>query len=190
MRAYGELHRQYVLGPAVVGRRTRIMGDARVAQLRDLAAIDILGNAERDGWMVAISGIRTCREFHEGMLADAPTCRCGFRPVHAAGGQTASRQLELLDQRLGIILAQWHAALADALRSDTARHSIAAMTSQERQPTCRPGPGRQPGPARHRHRQPECRRDGRGAQGRRVALHRGATEPAIHQPCGRGHEPQ
>jgi hypothetical protein len=134
VRAYGELHRQYVLGPADDGRRTRIMGDARVAQLRDLATIDILSNAERDGWIQAISGIRTCREFHEGLLADAPTCRCGFRPVQVAGGLAAGRQLELLDERLDTILAQWHAALVDALRSETAQHSIAAMTAQERQP--------------------------------------------------------
>jgi hypothetical protein len=134
VRVYGELHRQYVLGPADDGRRTRIMGDARVAQLRELAAIDILANAERDGWIAAISGIRTCREFHEGLLADAPACRCGFRPAQAAGGLTASRQLELLDERLDTILAQWHAALADALRSETAQHSRAAMTAQERQP--------------------------------------------------------
>jgi len=42
--------------------------------------------------------------------------------------------LDALDERLDTILAQWHAALADALRSETAQQSIAAMTAQERQP--------------------------------------------------------
>lgn len=134
VQAYAELHRAHVLGPADDVRRARIMADARVAQLRDLAAIDILSSAERDGWIAAISGVRTCREFHEGLLADTPTCRCGFRPVQASVGMAAGRQLDALDERLDTILAQWHAALADALRSETAQQSIAAMTAQERQP--------------------------------------------------------
>ena len=134
-QVYAGLHRQHVLGPADDDRRVRIMRDDRVGQLKTLADIDILSSAELQGWITAISAIKPCRQFHDGLLADSPTCsHCSFRPVQTAGGASASQQLAFLDERLDTIQEQWHAALRDALGSDTARQSIAGMTPQERQP--------------------------------------------------------
>jgi hypothetical protein len=134
-QVYADLHRRFVLGPAEDDRRVRIMQDRRVAQLKALAAIDILHSAGLEGWRSAISAITTCRQFHEGLLEDGPTCpHCHFRPLGSAGGAPVTQQLALLDERLDTMLAQWHAALADALRSQTAQHSMAGMTPQERQP--------------------------------------------------------
>ena len=134
-QVYAGLHRQQVLGPAEDDRRVRIMQDSRVSQLKSLADIDILSSAELQGWMTAISGIRTCRQFHDGLLADSPTCpHCNFRPAQAGSGASAGQQLAFLDERLDIMLMQWHSALSDALRSETATQSVAGMTPQERQP--------------------------------------------------------
>lgn len=130
---YSELHGEFVLGPGEDDRRARIQRDGRVEQLRSLAQIDILNRAELDNWATAITGIKTCREFHTGLLADGPTCpRCHFRPVQAAS-QPAAQQLDRLDRRLDEIVEQWHGGLRQSLRSDLAQASMAGATPLERQ---------------------------------------------------------
>ena len=132
---YSAAHAEGVLGPAGDDQRVRLLRDGRVEQLKVLAQVEILNRAEFQGWSDALTGVPTCREFHPGLLADSPTCpRCNFRPAQAAGGATATARLGALELRLDIILSGWHAALRQTLSSDTAQHSIAAMTPQERGP--------------------------------------------------------
>ena len=132
---YCTAHAEGVLGPAGDDQRVRLLRDGRVEQLKVLAQVEILNRAEFEGWSDALTGVPTCREFHPGLLADSPTCpRCNFRPAQAAGGATATARLGALELRLDIILSGWHAALRQTLSSDTAQHSIAAMTPQERGP--------------------------------------------------------
>ena len=123
-----------MLGPAEDDRRIRIQRDGRLEQLKQLAQIDILNRADLDRWATDITAIKTCPEFHTGLLADAPTCpRCHFRPV-AAPSQPAAHLLDRLDERLDTILAQWHGGLGQSLQSEIAQASIGSMTPQERQP--------------------------------------------------------
>ncbi|MCL4834878.1 MAG: hypothetical protein KJZ86_20725 [Caldilineaceae bacterium] len=131
---YSDLHREFVLGPAEDDRRIRIQQDGRVGQLKQLAHIDILNRAELDGWISAITAIKTCREYHPGLLADGPTCpRCHFRPVQVPS-QPAAQLLERLNERLDTLVEQWHGGLRRSLQSETAQASMASMTPQERQP--------------------------------------------------------
>ncbi len=135
VQTYADLHRRFVLGPAGDERSQRIQRDGRVEQLRTLAGIDILSRTEFDGWVTAITGIRNCREFHEGLLADAPGCpSCNFHPLRDTGQMAAEGRLDALDERLDLMLEQWHAALRQNLQSETAQQSIEAMTPRERQP--------------------------------------------------------
>lgn len=131
---YTDLHNRFVLGPGDDDRRARLVRDDRMGQLKALAEIDLLNRVELDGWQDAITRIRTCREYHTGLLADTPICpRCHFRP-QSAGTQSAVQVLDLLDDRLDAILAQWHGGLRASLESETAQASMASMTPQERQP--------------------------------------------------------
>jgi hypothetical protein len=131
---YSDLHAEFVLGPAEDDRRIRIQQDGRMEQLKQLARIDILNRAELDNWSSAIHAIKTCREYHPGLLTDTPTCpRCHFRPVQA-GSQPAAQLLARLDERLDTILSQWHGGLGRSLQSETAQASMGSMTPQERQP--------------------------------------------------------
>lgn len=133
--AYSAAHAEQVLGPAGDDRRVRLLRDGRVEQLKLLAQVEILSRAEFQGWSDVLTGVPTCREFHPGLLVDSPTCpRCRFRPAQAAGGPEATARLEALERRLDDILAGWHTALRHTLGSETAQHSIAAMTPQERGP--------------------------------------------------------
>lgn len=135
VQVYGDLHRGYVLGPADDDRRVQLLRSRAVEQLQILAQIDILNRVEFERWGEALAAIRTCREFHEGLLADAPHCpACSFRPATDAGQLRAGERLEQLQDRLTTMLGQWHAALRQNLQSETAQHSIAGMTPRERQP--------------------------------------------------------
>ena len=132
---YSAAHAEGVLGPAGDDRRVRLLRDPRVEQLKLLAQIDILNRAEFQGWSDTLTGMLPCREFHPGLLTDSPTCpRCNYRPSQAAGGPSASARLDALELRLDALLVGWHTALRQTLASETAGHSIAAMTPQERGP--------------------------------------------------------
>jgi len=135
--AYAELHRSLVLGPQAHDRLLHLRDDPRLAALDELSAIDLLhpNRAELKAWNEAISELRPCREFHEGAIADTPTCPgCELRPAQHHRVIPADRMLEQLDARLGDLLTRWRQALRDALTSETARHSLEAMSPAERKP--------------------------------------------------------
>ena len=135
VQVYAELHRRFVLGPAGDERSQRIQRSERVKQLKTLSGIIILNQGEFDAWVQAITGILTCREFHEGLLEDSPVCpHCKFHPRSDAGTLAAEERLDVLDQRLNAMLEQWQSALRNALASETAQESIAHMTPHERKP--------------------------------------------------------
>lgn len=135
VQVYSELHRRFVLGPADDDRRARLQRSPQVEQLRALAQIDILNRAEFERWGEALAAIRTCREFHEGLLADAPRCpRCNFRPAADAGQHEAGERLDQLAARLEAMQEQWHAALRQNLLSEVPQESMSHMGTAERRP--------------------------------------------------------
>lgn len=135
VQTYAALHGQYVLGPNEDDRRKRLLRDEPVGQLKLLSRIDILNNQEFKRWGQMLLDLPACREFHAGLLDASPTCpRCHFRPAQAANQPPAARRLQMLADQLPTVQEQWHAALRQNLQSDTARHSLQAMTAQERQP--------------------------------------------------------
>ena len=133
--AYAELHRQLVLGPQADDRRQRLYNDSRLAALNTLSAIDLLNRAELEGWKEALLRLPTCREFHEGVIADTPTCPyCHLRPSQQRHDGQADQVLERLDSRLDDLLIRWRQALQANLTSETAQRSLEAMTPAERRP--------------------------------------------------------
>jgi hypothetical protein len=133
--AYAEFHRQLVLGPQADDRRQRLYNDPRLAALNTLVAIDLLSNAELEAWKQALSTLPTCREFHEGAIADTPTCpSCHLRPAQHHHIGPADRMLDQLDARLDDLLIRWRQALQANLASETAQRSLEAMTADERRP--------------------------------------------------------
>jgi hypothetical protein len=133
--AYAELHRGLVLGPQADDRRQRLYDDPRLAALNALSGIELLPVAELEGWKGAITGLQSCRGFHEGAIADTPTCPfCHLRPVGRPGDLRDDTALDQLDARLDDLLARWRQALRANLASETARRSLDAMSPAERQP--------------------------------------------------------
>ncbi len=136
IRAYAQLHRELVLNAEDDDFRQSLYNDPRLEALRTLSKVDLLMDTavELSNWEKTITRIRTCREFHEGLLDDTPTCRCGLRPSQQDIDSSSAEMLLQLDDRLGQIMLRWQQALRDALNSDSAQASIEAMTPSERQP--------------------------------------------------------
>jgi len=80
IKEYARLHRQMVLNAEGDGRRKQLYDDPRLQALNQLAAIDLLSEAELRGWKEAIGHVPVSLDFHEGVLADSPV-HDGFRPV-------------------------------------------------------------------------------------------------------------
>jgi hypothetical protein len=90
--AYAAAHRHSVLGPDEDAQRREMMTGARWQALKALVAIDLLAanKPEMDGWGQAMTNLRVCTAFHEGLLADSPTCTCRFRPREASSRPPAN----------------------------------------------------------------------------------------------------
>lgn len=138
VNAYAELHRQLTLGPKADDKRRKLYDDARLKALEALVEIDLLGaggGSELEAWKKGIQSLQSCREFHEGMLKDSPTCpSCNLRPAFKSTSISAEKSLKLLDERLDNTLIRWRQALRTNLGGDTVKQSLSAMTPKERKP--------------------------------------------------------
>jgi len=133
---YSDLHRKSVLTASGDDLRQRLYRDARFESMRALSAIELLTRSgDFEFWKQQLTALVTCREFHEGVLADTPTCPyCHLRPAQLRTAANADAQVHLLNERLSDLLMNWRKALRDNLNSDTAQHSLEAMSPAERKP--------------------------------------------------------
>jgi hypothetical protein len=132
---YAEAHRQSVLTADQDNQRRQMMTGPRWQALKALVDIDLLAanKPEMDGWVKAITSLRVCRDFHEGLLADSPTCTCRFRP-REAGDRNAVTVLATLDERLTNLVLRWQQALRAGLNSESAQASLQALSASEKRP--------------------------------------------------------
>lgn len=133
---YSDLHRKLALSAQGDDLRQRLYRDPRLESLKALSAIDLLSRSgELEIWKGQLTRLLSCREFHEGLLADTPTCpRCHLRPSQYNGSIQAEQTVRALDARLSDILINWRKALKANLQSEPARSSLAAMSPAERRP--------------------------------------------------------
>ncbi|MEI7989189.1 MAG: DUF6079 family protein [Chloroflexota bacterium] len=133
---YSELHRKVVLTASGDELRQRITHSPRFDALRALSGIDLLTRSgDFEAWKHQISALLACPGFHEGVMADSPTCPfCHLRPAQHPANAHAETVLHTLDTRLGEILQNWRKALRANLNSATALQSLQAMSPSERKP--------------------------------------------------------
>ncbi len=133
---YSELHRKLALTTAGDDLRQQLYRDPRLESLKALSAIELLNRSgELETWKQQLTTLLSCREFHEGVIADTPTCPyCHLRPAQYRGAASADPMVRTLDGRLSDILKNWRQALRTNLNSETAQHSLEAMAPTERKP--------------------------------------------------------
>jgi hypothetical protein len=133
--AYAKLHRQLVLGPQADDRRQHLYKDPRLAAMDVLTGIELLSAEELQMWKDTLTELCVCREFHDGVISDTPTCpHCHLRPGQQQGTVHGDPMLDQLDTRLDDLLLRWRQALRANLSSEAAQRSQQAMTPKERQP--------------------------------------------------------
>ncbi len=136
IKIYSDLHRKSVLTASGDDLRQRLYRDARFDSMRALSAIELLTRSgDFEFWKQQLTGMVSCREFHEGVLTDSPTCPyCHLRPAQLRTAVHSDALVHLLDDKLSDLLKNWRKALRDNLNSDTAQHSLEAMSPAERKP--------------------------------------------------------
>jgi len=133
---YSDLHRKVVLTASGDDLRQRLYRDARFESLRALSGIDLLTRSgDFEFWKGQLTALLSCREFHEGAITDTPTCPyCHLRRAQHRGAANSDATVRLLDERLSDLLKNWRKALRTNLNSETAQHSLEAMSPAERKP--------------------------------------------------------
>jgi len=136
IKIYSDLHRKSVLTASGDDLRQRLYRDARFESMRALSAIELLTRSgDFEFWKQQLTGLVSCREFHEGVLSDSPTCPyCHLRPAQLRTAVNSDALVNLLDDKLSDLLKNWRKALRDNLNSDTAQNSLEAMSPAERKP--------------------------------------------------------
>lgn len=133
---YSDLHRKNVLTASGDDLRQRLYHDARFESMHALSGIELLTRSgDFEFWKQQLTGLLSCREFHEGAIADSPTCSyCHLRPAQHRGAANSDALVRLLDEKLSDLLKNWRKALQTNLSSETAQHSLEAMSPAERKP--------------------------------------------------------
>lgn len=133
---YSDLHRKTVLTASGDDLRQHLYRDARFESMRELSGIELLTRSgDFEFWKQQLTGLVSCREFHEGVLADSPTCPfCHLRPAQNRVNTNADTLVKSLDERLSDLLKNWRNALRTNLNSETAQLSLEAMSPAERKP--------------------------------------------------------
>jgi hypothetical protein len=133
---YSDLHRKSVLTASGDDQRQRLYRDIRFESMQTLSGIELLTRSgDFEFWKQQLTGLLSCREFHEGAIADSPTCPfCHLRPTQSRGAGNSDTLVRLLDDKLNDLLKNWRKALQTNLSSETAQHSLEAMSAAERKP--------------------------------------------------------
>jgi hypothetical protein len=133
--AYAAQHKRQTLGPDADDKRVRLRDSDRLRALRALAKIDNLPSQKLDAIQQGLIGLKTCRDFHEGVIADTPTCPiCHLNPSQQATAAPADERLAALDRAVDTLLREWQAFLRQELAGEGVRRSLEAMEPQERAP--------------------------------------------------------
>jgi len=133
---YSELHHKLRLTAASDDQRQRLYRDPRFESLKALSAIGMLDRgSELESWKKQATSLLPCPNFHEGVIANTPTCpHCHLRPAQHIGDPNGDHTMRLLDDRLSVLLKNWRQSLRANLHSETARHSLEAMSQAEKRP--------------------------------------------------------
>ena len=135
IKVYSNFHRELILGAKEDDKRRKLYDDVRLKALNTLNQLDITSGPELAIWIDWLTELISCREFHEGVIENNPTCLyCNLQPKAHKHVGDAKERLATLNQMLDDMLKGWRKALKDALTSESAQKSLEAMTPKERDP--------------------------------------------------------
>ena len=135
IKVYSEFHQNMRLGAKEDDKLQKLNQDSRLKSMQILKQLDLISGSQLDTWQCWATELISCREFHEGVIEDSPTCPyCNLQPKTQKHIKDAKERLIILDQMLDDMLKGWRQALMNALSSESAQKSLEAMTPKERKP--------------------------------------------------------
>ena len=133
--AYIVFHMRARLGVDGDKRKVALMHDARLERLNRLATIDLMPLSQLADLRGRLMGLKSCFVLTEHDLQATPICpHCGFRPGTEAVGTAADQLLNLVDDELDRLLAEWTGTLIDNLQYPAAQTNLTLL---------KPGPRKQ-----------------------------------------------
>lgn len=133
VNVYFGLHTRARLGPSDERKRSHLMHDDRLENLRALVAIDLLNKSELTQFQQDLDALRDCSRLTETDLLSHPVCpHCGFRPDKEKVATSASQRLDQLDERLDGMVLRWTQSLYWNLCDQTVRDTFDLLTLDQR----------------------------------------------------------
>lgn len=137
INAYMVLHTQARLGGSEDRRKAELIGDRRLQQLNQLAAVRGMHVSQLNKFQDQLAGLKSCFALTESELQGVPVCpHCGFKPSdpkeREAIERPAAERLAALDAELNQLVTNWTQQLLGELTEDPTVQSNLTYLSTKR----------------------------------------------------------
>lgn len=129
--AYLELHGRARLGATADKQKGELQKDARLAQLRKLAGVEMMPTQQLTDFENRLLSLRSCWSLTKQDLDARPLCpHCGYRPVEEPATVTgaAAMVLDDVDDQLDHLLEEWTRTLLGNLEDPTVTGNVELLT--------------------------------------------------------------
>ena len=135
IETYLALHTRARLGVDEDRRKSRLLADGRLQQVKALAAIDLLPRRQLDDFLERATALKSCPALTERDLNAAAQCpHCGFRPSAERPAAPAGSRLAGLDSELDTLLSTWTDILLSNLDDRATRAKLDLLRPDQRAP--------------------------------------------------------
>ena len=135
IETYLALHTRARLGVDEDRRKSRLLADGRLQQLKALATIDLLPRRQLDDFLDRATALKSCPALTEHDLDAAAECaHCAFRPSAERAGAPAGSRLAALDDELDALLSTWTGILLSNLDDPATRGKLDLLQPDQRAP--------------------------------------------------------
>jgi hypothetical protein len=134
VQAYLKLHHKARLGVNEDKRKARLMHDGRLQILQRLSTIDLMPRQHLTEFQNRLAGLTSCFALTEQELDATPICpHCSYRPSSSESPSApASAVLDMLDNALDTLVADWTQTLLTNLQDPTAQGNLELLKSEPR----------------------------------------------------------
>ena len=133
VQAYLKLHLKARLGVNEDKRKARLMRDGRLHTLQRLLTIDLMPRQHLTEFHNRLAGLMSCFALTEQELDATPICpHCSYRPSSESSSAPASAVLDMLENELDTLVADWTQTLLHNLEDPTTQGNLKLLKPASR----------------------------------------------------------
>ncbi len=130
--AYLGLHEKARLGATADKKKGELQKDARLAQLRKLASVEMMPTQQLTDFDNRLLTLRSCWSLTKQDLDMRPLCpHCGYRPVEEPTSSAVAKLLDDVDEQLDRLADEWTRTLLGNLEDPTVTANIELLTDSK-----------------------------------------------------------